>query len=269
MPVTPFVDNAEPTDPKSSIWRYIEFWKLQHLVQNRQLYLCRSDKFEDEHEGLPPSEYERRVLNLDPFDFNDIRQRDHRIGFLADGRQSFYVNCWHLHVEETATMWNRYGRDGVAIVSRYDLLKQVIDPLPDRVMVGLVRYGMNHLAGWNVIQFIMTKREEYSQEREVRVVVWRTDTGDGMNRHLDLNGRPHDRPIYDPPPTLPKGICLDIDVDALITDVVVSPFAPDDRLAGVRALLAAAGIAAGVRGSSLTPYSSLIPNEDELKRFMK
>lgn len=99
-------------------------------------------------------------------------------------------------------------------------------------------------------------------------MIWLTDTGDGMNRHFDLNNRPHDRPIYDPPPTLPEEIRRDIDVASLITEVVVSPSAPAGRLAEVRALLAAAGIAAGVRESPLTTYSSFIPTEDELKRFM-
>ena len=267
MPVETFVDNPEPTDPRSSIWRYIEFWKLQDLVQTGQLYLRRSDKLEDEHEGLPPSEYER-VLNLSRFDLNDIRERDHDIGSLAQFRQSFYVNCWHLDNGETATMWARYGRDGVAIVSRYDLLKQALHPLPEKVMVGLIRYGTKHLTGWNVIRFITTKREEYSPEREVRAMIWLTDTGDGMNRHFDLNNRPHDRPIYNPPPTLPEAIRRDIDVAALITEVVVSPFAPAGRLAEVRTLLAAAGIAASVRESPLTTYSSFIPTEDELKRYM-
>jgi len=169
---------------------------------------------------------------------------------------------------ETATMWARYGRDGVAIVSRYDLLKQALHPLPEKVMVGLIRYGTKHLTGWNVIRFITTKREEYSPEREVRAMIWLTDTGDGMNRHFDLNNRPHDRPIYNPPPTLPEAIRRDIDVAALITEVVVSPFAPAGRLAEVRTLLAAAGIAASVRESPLTTYSSFIPTEDELKRYM-
>lgn len=267
MPVETFVDELEPKDPRSTIWRYIEFWKLQDLIQTGQLYLRRSDKLKDEHEGLPPSEYER-VLNLSMLDLNDIRQRNHDIGSLAQFRQSFYVNCWHLDIGETATMWARYGKDGVAIISRYDLLKQVLPPLPDKVMVGLIRYGTKHLTGWNVIRFITTKREEYLPEREVRVMIWLTDTGDGMNRHFDLNNRPHDRPIYDPPATLPEGICRDIDVASLITEVVVSPFAPAGRLAEGRALLAAAGIITGVRESPLTSYSSFIPTEDELKRFM-
>src|SRR5262249_9038147 len=160
-------------------WRYIEFWKLQDLVQTGQLYLRRSDKLEDEHEGLPPSEYER-VLNLSRFDLNDIRERDYDIGSLPQFRQSFYVNGWHLVNGEAGPMWEGYGRDGVAIVSRYDLLKQVLHPLSDKVMVGLIRYGTKHLTGWNVIRFVTTKREEYSPEREVRAMIWLTDTGDGM-----------------------------------------------------------------------------------------
>ena len=100
------------------------------------------------------------------------------------------------------------------------------------------------------------------------MLIWLSDTGDGMNRHFDLNNRPHDRPIYDPPPTLPEGTRRDIDVASLITEVVVSPFAPAGRLSEVRALLAAAGITAGARESPLTRYSSFIPTEDELKRFM-
>jgi hypothetical protein len=267
MPVSTFVDDPEPKDPKSPIWRYIEFWKFQDLVQTGQLYFRRSDKLNDEHEGLPPSDYEH-VLNLSRFDLNDIRKRDNNIGSLAQFRQSFYVNCWHLELEETATMWSRYGKDGVAIISRYDLLKQVLNHLPDKVMVGLIRYGTEHLIGWNIVRFITTKRKEYSQEREVRSMIWLTDSGDAVNRHFDLNNRPHDRPIYDPPPTLQEGIRRNIDVGSLIMEVVISPFAPVGRLDEVRSLLDAAGITATVRESILTPYSSFIPTDDEFKRFM-
>lgn len=165
-------------------------------------------------------------------------------------------------------MWAQYGKDGVAIVSRYDLLKQVLEPLPDKVMVGLIKYGTEHLTGWNVVRFDTTKREEYWQEREVRAMIWLTDTGDGMNRHFDPNNRPHDRPVYDPPPTLPEGIRRCINVEGLIKEIVVSPLAPSGRLVEVQELLSNTGNAAIVRKSSLTRYSSFIPTEDELNRFM-
>ena len=141
-------------------------------------------------------------------------------------------------------------------MSRYDLLKQVLHPLPDKVMVGLIRYGNSHLTGWNVVRFVTTKREMYSSEREVRAMIWLTETGDGMNRHFDWTNRPHDRPIYEPPQTLPEGIRRNIDIASLISEVIISPFAPAHRREEVQALLSAAGIAANVRESQLTRYSS-------------
>lgn len=268
MPVEPFIDIPEPQDPKSFICQYVEFWKLEDLVKTGQLYFRRADMLGDEHEGLPPSEYER-VLNLSKFEFNDIRERDYTIGSLAQNRQSFYVNCWHLDNEEKGALWARYAKDGVAIVSRYDLLKQILQLLPDKVMVGLIRYGSAHLTGWNVIQFITTKREEYSEEREVRAMIWLTNSGDNMNRHIDLANRPHDRPIYDPPELLPEGIRRDINVGSLIQEVIISPFAPASRLEQVQELLAHKGISAPVRQSSVTRYKSFLPTADEFKRFMR
>jgi hypothetical protein len=41
-------------------------------------------------------------------------------------------------------MWVKYGRDGVAVVSRFGKLKAVLDLLPDRVMVGPIRYNTGH-----------------------------------------------------------------------------------------------------------------------------
>jgi len=51
----------------------------------------------------------------------------------------------------------KYGKDGVAICSRYGLLKAALAALPDRAMLGLVRYGFDHV-GWNILRFITTKR---------------------------------------------------------------------------------------------------------------
>jgi hypothetical protein len=135
------------------------------------------------------------------------------------------------------------------------------------VMLGLIRYGSSHLTGWNVVRFVTTKRAEYAAEREVRAMIWLTETGDGINRHFDLDNRPHDRPIYDPPATLPEGIRRRVDVASLIKEVVLSPFAVDSRLAEVQALLADAGICAVVRESELRRYSSLLPTGEGLKRL--
>lgn len=67
-------------------------------------------------------------------------------------------------------MWRDYGSDGVAIVSRYSLLKAALDSMPDCPHLGLVRYGSQHLTGWNTQRFITTKRQEFAHEREVRSI---------------------------------------------------------------------------------------------------
>ena len=59
-------------------------------------------------------------------------------------------------------MWKEYGADGVAICSRYELLKAALDDCDGRPHLGLVRYGSAHLTGWNVQRFISTKRMEYT-----------------------------------------------------------------------------------------------------------
>lgn len=267
MPVENFVDNPEPANLKSPIWRFIELWKLKDLIQTGELYFRRADMLDDEHEGLPPLEYER-VLNLNKYDLQDIQERDHEIGWVAQIRQSFYINCWHLDVGETAKMWRQYGKDGVALVSRYDKIKEALNSIPDQVMVGLVRYGFKHLTGWNVIRFINTKREEYASEREVRAMIWIKDIADSMTRHIDENNRPHDRPIYDPPLSMTDGIRRKIDISELIDEIILSPWAPESHKAEIKNMLTAANISINVRDSSLKPYSSYIPTEDELKRFM-
>ena len=46
--------------------------------------------------------------------------------------------------------------------------------------------------------------EDYTHEREVRALLSILNSGDGVNRHFDLENRAHPRPIYDPTATLPE-----------------------------------------------------------------
>ena len=69
------------------------------------------------------------------------------------------------------TVWE--GRRGDRV--RYDLLKSALQGLPDKVMVGLIRYGTKHLVGWNVVRFVTTKRESYAPEQEVRAMLCEVD----------------------------------------------------------------------------------------------
>ena len=72
--------------------------------------------------------------------------------------------------EETCKMWEGYAAEGgVAICSRYRLLKSALALMNDRAFIGLVRYGAAHLIGqrYNLFRLITTKRIQYEDKREV------------------------------------------------------------------------------------------------------
>jgi len=267
MPVEQFTDGVEPDDSDGAIWRFMELWKFHDLIDSGQLFFRRSDKLEDVDEGVPPEEFARQALGLNPYDINDIQKLNHDLGSTAQFRQAFCINCWYLFEHETAAMWAKYGHDGVAIVSRYSLLKAALDPLRDRPHLGLVRYGWQPGTRWNLLRFITTKQKRYAHEREVRALLWILNSGDSINRHFDIDNRVHARPIYDPPVTLPEGVKRPIDLAMLITEVVVTPKAATGMLEEVEALMRGAGLGAQVRASNLTPYARFLPTAEELQRF--
>jgi hypothetical protein len=57
----------------------------------------------------------------------------------------------------------------VAIISRYDLLKEALDQLIDETHLGLVQYGTAHVTKrFNALEFITTRQKKYEMECEVR-----------------------------------------------------------------------------------------------------
>jgi hypothetical protein len=243
------------------------FGNSRDLIETGQLYFRRSDKLDDEHEGIPPEEFARQSLGLNAYDINDIQKLNNDLGSTAQFRQAFYINCWYLFDQETVGMWANYAKDGVAIVSRYSLLKTVLEPITDRTFLGLLRYGWSLGTRWNTLRFITTKREEYAAEREVRALLWLVNSGDGVNRHIDIDNRVHPRPVYDPPESLPLGVKREVDIQTLICEVVITPKAPPELLNEVQSMMRQAGLTVAVRPSLLTQYAHFLPTAEELVRY--
>jgi|SRR5580700_1275629 hypothetical protein len=70
MPALPYYSQKEPPS-EAVIWRFLDLRKFRDLMANQELYFRRADLFDDESEGLPPEQYVRRVLGLDPYDIKD------------------------------------------------------------------------------------------------------------------------------------------------------------------------------------------------------
>lgn len=261
MGLEDYPDQLEPADQDVVIWRFMDMPKFRDLITTGQLYFCRADLFSnDEREGLPPEEY-LATLGLNPFDINERQQLLHHIGSDAQFREAFYISCWHLFREGTLKMWKEYGDQGVAICSRYRLLKSALNTMSDRAYIGLVRYGSEHLIGkvWNVFRLITTKRLSYASEQEVRAFLWIMDPLAGINRHIDADNRIHPLPLTPPPDRVAKGHRRKIHLQALVTAVVVSPWASPSTFDEINQLLRNNGYTIPVKPSDLSRYRDLLP----------
>jgi hypothetical protein len=257
MALQSYFDNLEPESPDEEIWRFLPFALFEDLMANDELYFRRADLFkQDETEGIPPEDFIRRVMGLRPWVLDDERQLSHQMGMLAQDREAFYVSCWHQYRHETAEMWRDFAKDGVAIRSRYDLLRNIMDCMLDITHLGVMRYGeerLNQTGRVNVLQFINTKRACFEGEHEVRAIIWCPDLFSGGNRHFDLHSFPHSRPLPENPPHhwVHEFKRRRVDLKKLITGIVVSPWATNDVLEMAESWVKAKNHTCEIRRSTL------------------
>lgn len=219
-------------DSSVKVWRYLDFTKFIALIRDRALFFASPALLDDPFEGsLTAADIEakkvarskrlyeyagpvgfemdglygdpdpeinyRRVLN----DFNRTEQsRESSTPNLA----SIGVNCWHLSEVESAAMWDVYVRSGkgVAVQSTVARLKHAFDNTSFTIHIGAVRYidyRNSQIGSDDVFERLLTKRESFAYERELRAVCY---------------------------PVAGAGQLVDVDLDNLIERVLVSPQAP-------------------------------------------
>ena len=266
MPVKPYWSQVEPAKD-SVLWRFLDMRKFRDLMASEELYFRRADLYPDESEGLPPETYALRILGLNPYDINDRFTLHNHLGFTAQAREAFYISCWYLYKEglETLDMWEAYGRDGVAICTRYELLHDALNGLHDDAHLGRVQYGTDHLTDrFNGMEFIFTKQLKYALECEVRALITSYDPLGSGDRHFDLNNSPHPRPLPMNPrnPWVPDSKRRRIDLRSLITDVVISPWSEPDAVEEIGLWIRSKTFSFSAKRSELTS-----PNTPSLAEF--
>ena len=265
MPLAPYVGQLELPDD-AVIWRFMPTDRFRDLVTSQELYFRRADLYDDETEGVPPDEYVAAVFGLNLYDINDQQRLNDNLGHLAQFRESCYVSCWYHLQDEPLKMWERFAPEGVAVCSRYGLLKAAMDAMLDTTHLGQIRYGTGHLQGsYNTMQFITTKRAKYEDECEVRAFFNVYDPVAGGNRHFDIENRAHPRPLPQYPihPWVPDCKRRRIDLKALISGFVVSPWASEDVIEDVRIWVKATRHSCPVERSTLA--TSFTPTLEELR----
>ena len=235
MPLVPYDKQIEPPDD-AEIWRFMDMDKFRDLMANEELYFRRTDlyKKDDPNEGLPKDNYVRRVRGLKPFVLDDELTLNSDQASNRLHSEAFYLNCWSLYDgNNTLRMWYRYAPYGVAICSRYCRLKSALQVMLDVIHLGKVRYGDGDMTGYNLLQCIYTKGDDYVWENEVRAVLCSCDPVGGQARNYGETNFPNREPQDDINPLHPwVHPCKRrrIDLKELGTGIAVSPWATAETL---------------------------------------
>lgn len=214
-------------DPKSNLWRFMDFTKYVSLLNTKSLYFCRADKFDDPFEGAkgitknkpkwdqfyiqffkdvishPPEEVDSKL--------NDYEIEEKAQDLLKSMEQSgknirkwSYINCWHENEHESEAMWHLYSNfidNAIAIKTTYDDLYMSLGKNPS-IDIGRMKYidYNKEFAGPN--EAFWRKRKSFEHECEVRLLVMDHECQD-------------------------EGKLIPCDLSKMIKSVIVSPTAPD------------------------------------------
>ena len=250
-----------PKEPAASlvVRRYLTSEKFDRLIRDSAIYFRNARLFSDKFEGsIAKNLYDFYTSTLNEWQarvpkhegaaavLEFLRKRHHIANLTAS-----YVNCWFADAHESAGMWTAYtggSEPGLAIESRYgQLLRAFQQNLPTQH--GLVQYVDFDSESFESPKLryefseqpLMFKRIEYRDEHELRLIVFRQDEAS-----VYLNAKDEDaiEPKHD-------GINLRVDLNSLLTGVVVGPNAPPNYVDQIQRRIADAGLKAKVSKSAL------------------
>ncbi len=202
--------------PTTRVWRYMDLRKFIWLLDNRKLYLRRLDLLQDAREGSLPRPTRQGYQR-----FQELHGSEGSAATLTElwkqNRRSLYVNCWCMGDHESEAMWRLYCPDGrgVAIRTTYGKLLQGI--LGKFDVAGSVTYISYESGGFsdpfaNAFHPAMHKSVEFKHENEVRIVKT-------LHEYAPIGA-----------PESPSHTTLDCDIEALVQDTRISPYASEDCL---------------------------------------
>lgn len=198
------------------VWRYMSLDKFQYLINEKKLYFCRADLFEDKHEAT-----------LSMIDKEFFRYSEENKKYWEDERKRHFVNCWIESPHELSLMWTAYAKNGVAIKSTVGNLKNSLINSPEDIYLSRVRYidydrdsSQDADTPLNILKLLFVKRSLFNQENEIRLLHSDYENKDG---HI-------------------KSKSIKVDINVLIDEIVISPNTDDNFLDMIETWLQSKGI---------------------------
>ena len=231
---------CSPPPLEAVLWRYLDFTKFVSLLDKSALFFVRADKLGDPFEGS----YSKMNVTMRPEVYRDTIPKyalDQHADLIRGLRRFTMINCWHSSQHESAAMWKLYSRehDGIAIKSDFKSLSACFTG-EDGIMIGTVSYvdyDLTFIPEGNTLSPYLCKRHSFEHESEVRALTQEFPSREGK---IDFALETYDVGKYQP-----------VDLSALVTEVVVAPFAEDWFLELVTSVAVRYGLQVPVKKSSL------------------
>lgn len=233
----------QPNSDDISLWKYMDFTKFISLVNYQQIFLCRSDLFDDPYEGTFPTKIIEYVHNINEMGIDKSTSEYVRqiYDFNKYVRKHTYISCWHANNFESAAMWDLYSKNdaSVAIETTYADLKKL---LPSDAMIGLVKYidyDNDVFPLENTFYPFTHKRKSFEHEREVRFLIQRLPLNSEKNKVEFDNA------------VAPNVIPIDANINSFVKKIHLSPRAPEWMLNLLKDVVSKYSISVEVRRSNL------------------
>lgn len=261
--------NPPPED--AILWRYMDFTKFVSLLDERALFFARADQLGDPFEGATPTNnIKSRYASLkSELSEKEILMYEH---LMVELRRFTLISCWHESSHESEAMWKIYSsaNSGIAIKTNFDsfVASFITDEQMHLGKVNYIDYDSEKIPDDDLLSPYLHKRKSFEHEREVRAII----------QHIPPEASPAKLPNFlsGEIPTWPDlcdiGIYYDVDINMLIQEVVIDPYAPDwfldlvssvAKRYGLQAPITRSDIAAAPMWFSPDRIGEVPPQEDE------
>lgn len=179
-----------PEDNNTIVWKYLDLSKFLDMLMSQQLFMSRSDKFEDQYEGTfsePTFEEIKKIAANNP-KFLD---------YYKSHREKVVISSWHINEYESFAMWQIFTKnnEGLAIQSTIGRLKKALQP--ERAIeqyignVNYIDYKKEYIPFDDAFFPFLFKRKSFQYEREVRIIsdvsAQNISVNEGLKINVDLN----------------------------------------------------------------------------------
>jgi hypothetical protein len=189
-----------PEDNNTIVWKYLDLSKFLDMLLSQQLFMSRSDKFEDQYEGTfsEPTFEEIKKIAANKPEFLD---------YYKSHREKVVISSWHINEYESFAMWQIFTKnnEGLAIQSTIGRLKEALQPENRAEQyignVNYIDYKKEYIPFDNAFFPFLFKRKSFQYEREVRIIT------DVSSHNISVN----------------EGIKINVDLNQLIEKIYIHP----------------------------------------------